>query len=263
MNRVVVVTTLALFAGQGAFGGQRNSEAMVEQTFPLLQIGTRFFTNATVTSHTSNYVFVIHSQGMSNIKVAQLTEEERVRLGYPPLRKKAPSGLTNAVGWAKQRIADLDSPRMKELKRSWLALIPEKLRTPGTLPTIYLVAAAAVLFLLHLFFSFCTMCICRKAGSEPGIAVWLPVLQIFPMLRAAGMSPAWFLALLVPGLNLVAVILWCVKIVDARGKNSLILVALLCPVLNAFAFLYLAFSDGKPNKKAQGPTREIMTLEAA
>ncbi len=263
MNRICWVGTLMLVAAQVALGTGKTGEATVEQTFPLLQIGTQFFTNATVTSHTSNYVFVIHSQGMSNIKVSRLSEEERLTLGYAPVVKKQQTSLTNAVGWAKQQIAHLDSPRVKEFERSWLTRVPVNFRTPGALPRSYFVAAAAILFLLHLFHSFCLKCICRKAGSEPGIAIWLPLFQVFPMLRAAGMSPVWFLALLVPGLNLVAGVLWCVKIVDARGKNFFVLLALLCPGLNLLAFLYLAFSDGVPKPKDQEPTREIMTLEAA
>lgn len=252
-----------LVAVQMALGAGKSDEATVEQRFPLLQIGTQFFTNATVTSHTSNYVFVVHSQGMSNIKVSRLSEEERLKLGYPPVVKKQPTSLTNAVGWAKQQIAHLESPQVKEFERSWLSRVPANLKSPGALPTSYLAGAAAIVLLLHLFHSFCLKCICIKAGSEPGLLVWLPVLQVFPMLRAAGMSPAWFLALLVPGLNLVAGVVWCVKIVDARGKNFVVLLALLCPGLNLLAFLYLAFSDGAPKPKEREPAREIMTLEAA
>ena len=48
-----------------------------------------------------------------------------------------------------------------------------------------------------------------------------------PMLRAAGMSGAWFLAYLIPGLNILAQIIWCFKIVAAREKSVLIAIMLL------------------------------------
>ena len=81
---------------------------------------------------------------------------------------------------------------------------------------------AAALLAIYLFHCLCCSRICKKAGSEPGILVWIPVLQLFPLLRAAGMSGWWFLAFFVPVLNLIAQILWCFKIADARGKTALV-----------------------------------------
>jgi hypothetical protein len=88
------------------------------------------------------------------------------------------------------------------------------------------------------------MLICKKTGNEPGFMVWLPVLQVFPMLKAAGMSYWWFVALLLPLLNLVASIVWCFKITQTRGKHWVVAILLLLPVLSFIAFLYLAFSKG-------------------
>ena len=68
------------------------------------------------------------------------------------------------------------------------------------------------------------------------------------MLRAAGMSGWWFLAYFVPLLNLVPLILWPLKIAKARGKSVWVGVLLLLPVINLFAFLYLAFSNGRPRR---------------
>jgi len=95
----------------------------------------------------------------------------------------------------------------------------------------------------YLFFCLCCMLICSKTGNEPGILVWLPLLQVFPMLRAAGMSGWWFFAFFVPVLNLVAPILWCINIVKARAKSIWWVVCLILPVTNLLAFLYLAFSS--------------------
>ena len=66
-----------------------------------------------------------------------------------------------------------------------------------------ILAVLGVLLLLYLFHCYCCMLICRKTGKPPGVLVWLPVLQLFPLLRAAGMSAWWFLACFVPVLNLV------------------------------------------------------------
>ena len=90
--------------------------------------------------------------------------------------------------------------------------------------------------------------------------VWLPVLQIFPCLKAARMSGWWFLALFIPVLNLVASIMWCVKIAQARGKSVLVGILLLLPVLNIFAFLYLAFSSDEKTEAPKQEADEVETL---
>jgi uncharacterized membrane protein YhaH (DUF805 family) len=107
------------------------------------------------------------------------------------------------------------------------------------------------------------MLICQKTGNPPGVLVWLPVLQLFPLLRAAGMSGWWFLAYFVPVLNMVAGILWCFTIAKARGKSAWVGLFLLLPVTNLFAFLYLAFSNGATAKEDEEPETRIMTLETA
>jgi len=105
------------------------------------------------------------------------------------------------------------------------------------------------------------MLICQKTGTSPGLLVWLPVLQLIPLLRAAGMSGSWFLAYLVPGLNIVAQVVWSVKIAKTRGKTGWVALLLLLPLVNLLAFLYLAFSEEAPAKEER--PIEIMTLETA
>ncbi|MEK7785273.1 MAG: hypothetical protein AAB658_07605, partial [Chloroflexota bacterium] len=45
-----------------------------------------------------------------------------------------------------------------------------------------------VLFMAYLFICYCLKLICLKTGNDPGILIWLPVIQMIPLLRAAGMS---------------------------------------------------------------------------
>lgn len=78
------------------------------------------------------------------------------------------------------------------------------------------------------------------------------------------MAPIWFVAWLVPVLNIVVQILWAFKIARARNKSAMVGVLLLFPLTSAFTFMYLAFSGGTttPNE-AKPKAPEIMTLEAA
>jgi len=105
------------------------------------------------------------------------------------------------------------------------------------------------------------MLICRKAGHPPGLLVWLPWLKLFPMFRAAGMSGWWVLACFVPVLNLMPLLLWPLKIAQARGKSVWIGVLLLLPVFNLFAFLYLAFSNGASDEEDEVPEPKVMSLQ--
>lgn len=76
------------------------------------------------------------------------------------------------------------------------------------------------------------------------------------------MSPWWFVGFLVPGVNLIAQVLWCVNITRARGKALIVALLLIFPLSSPFAALFLAFSGG--NQERKEPRRvAIMTLEAA
>jgi bacteriorhodopsin len=91
---------------------------------------------------------------------------------------------------------------------------------------------------------------------------------MIPLYKAAGMSGAWFFALFVPVLNIVAQVIWSFRIVQARSKGPAISVMLLLPVLNVIAYLYLAFSEAdvsekETSKKIQMGGPQLMTLETA
>lgn len=245
--------------------------AASEQNFDELQIGTHTYRNVTVTTKSKDYFFIIHSAGMNTIKVAELSPEQREQLGYAPLPKPKESA-TNATAWAKQTIAKLETPKVKAMEAqvvdkvvdTWRSQIPmEKLPPLPPLTRTLLLEVSGILAVVWLFSCYCLMLICQKAGHKPGVLIWLPVLQMFPLLRAAGMSLWWFLAYFVPLLNVVAHFLWCLKIASARNKTVLVGVLLFLPVVNLLAFLYLAFSGGGSAKGRDDRRIEIMTLEAA
>ena len=120
-----------------------------------------------------------------------------------------------------------------------------------------------MVLLFYLFHCYCCMLICRKAGHPPGLLVWLPGLQLIPLLRAAGMSAWWFLAFFVPLLNLVPSILWPFNIAKTRGKSVWVAIMLLLPITSIFAFLYLAFSNGAAAEEDEGSESKVMSLAAA
>ncbi len=259
---------VGVFASGLLLSGVGFCAAPEEVTIDVLQIGTQTYSNVTVTTRSADYVFILHSTGMKNFKVSQLTAEQRELLGYAPAKKEISASET-AQNWAKQALEKVDAaPQFKaveqQVQQRFKAQIPPEFELKKLFTITYLGIALGIMLVLHLFFSWCCALICVKAGGSPGVLVWIPALQLIPLLRAAGMSAWWFLAYFVPLLNIVAQVMWSIKIAQARGKTLLVGIMLLLPVLNLLAFLYLAFSNGtaRAEKKPQRKV-EIMTLETA
>jgi hypothetical protein len=262
MNRLWKRLKLSGLIGMMATAGALAGPMEQELKFPLLKIGTQTLTNATVTTRNKEYIFVLHSGGMTNFKVANLDDETLETLGLNAMIK--PKAQTNTVAtWAKGTISNMQTERVMALEESVKSRLPTT-ATISKLDPIFFLAIGACLLLSYFFFCYCSMLICRKAGTEPGVLVWIPILQMIPLIRAAGMGPLWVLAFIIPLLNLVAQVVWSFKIAKARGKNAVWAILLLLPVTNILAFIYLAFSDGgqssKPEQRRSAP---LMTLETA
>jgi hypothetical protein len=263
--RISVMTRLIAMIVLIGFFFPSAATASLEQSFDALQVGTVTYRNVTVTTKNKNYIFILHSTGMTNIKVADLSPELRTKLGYEDPAAKVKTNTPAA--WAKQTLSKLDVPEVKNFRAQvtgWLAPNAAKLKwPPAALKPTTLWIAAGLLFALYLFHCFCCMAICNKCGSDPGPLIWVPVFQLFPLLKAASMSSWWFVAFLVPGINLLAQVVWFVKIAQARGKGFGVVLLLIFPLTSPLAMLYLAFSEGKPRKRETSRRVEIMTLEAA
>jgi len=100
-----------------------------------------------------------------------------------------------------------------------------------------------IALLVYLFSCFLLKRICEKAGGEPGILIWIPILQLIPLLNAAEMNVLWILAFFVPFLNVVATILMFWKLCEAMDKPGWISLFLLIPCANFLLLLYLAFME--------------------
>ena len=63
--------------------------AAEEDRFEVLQIGTRTYTNVTVTTKAKSYIFIVHKGGMTSIKTAELSLALRQQLGYAEIDRKS------------------------------------------------------------------------------------------------------------------------------------------------------------------------------
>lgn len=244
------VAAVALFATGVVAARAQDAEG---ERFASLEAGTMTYSNVLVMNKTKTDVFFRHAGGLTTVKVKDLDKTTQLQLGYH-LVLETP---TNRTGRAESSapLAELD-PRFEEIKEQ---IIWEAQEYWSGLDRNVIYAGAGGVALLYLFFCFCCHLICRKAGRQPGILVWLPLLKQIPLLQAAGMKPWWFIAMFIPGINVIIYIAWSFKIARTRGKGTLTAILLLLPLLNVLAFLYLAFSESVEATESAGP-RKLTTL---
>lgn len=231
--------------------------APAAEVLPVLQTRTEAYQNVTVISRTATHVFVKHSRGVANIKLTALDAPTLTALGFRNTDEAVvlanASDSAAAAANSPSRFAGL-TDSLNNLKGGFASGTP--------MPQISQTVLWAILggfVLAYFFFCYCASLIVKKTGNEPGLLIWLPVLQMFPMLRAASMSGWWFLALFVPVLSLVMQIIWCFKISQARGKGIMTAIMLILPFTNLFAFLYLAFADGKGGGRTDEEPKPVQT----
>lgn len=214
----------------------------VEIRLPLLKIGTDVFTNVTVYEMSQTDIFVRHERGFGNAKISKLDDDTLKLLGLKTAQADKPKAGGGTLG-------AFTADHMKSALASVHVNLPADSSFNDLAQNIQakpqvLFAFLAVLVLGYLFYCLCLHRICVNAGSKPGVLVWLPIFQVFPLLRAARMPAWWILIFLVPLLNILAHLLWCARITRACGKGLLAALLLFLPVTNFIALIYLAFSGG-------------------
>lgn len=227
--------------------------------FDVLHFGTETLTNATVTGKSKTDVYVMHSQGLVNVKIRDLDAPTLYKLGLGPkpdnYQEDKPKQAGVLVVAAKTPVSQNETSPIPAFAAAVQAREFPSLKFPAAILGGLAVAGVAV----FLFFSYCLKLIVEKSGREAGALVWIPVVQLIPMVQAAGMSGWWALGFCVPGLNVVAHILWAIKIVKARQKSAWVMIALLLPVFNLAGFIYLAFSRVENGADEDGYMRGVLT----
>jgi hypothetical protein len=220
-----------------------------------------------VTTKARKYIFILHSTGMANIRVADLAPDLKKQLGYDDLEKKEEAKTAAATAWARQAFGAFKTTKVmaleNKLQKGWRDRSPDELKALMPTDKSVILMTCGSVAVIYLFFCYCWMLICKKTGNDPGLLIWLPLLQSFPILRAARMSPLWFLAFMVPLLNLFAFVVLSFRLAKARGKTAMAGFFLAFPPTSFPAFLYLAFSSGVAVEKTRSRGPQIMTLETA
>ncbi|WP_019501087.1 DUF5684 domain-containing protein [Pseudanabaena sp. PCC 6802] len=90
--------------------------------------------------------------------------------------------------------------------------------------------------LAYLFVSFCLMKIAEKLSIPNSWLAWVPIAQIWVMIRAAGKPGWWLILLFVPLVNFVIGLIVLFSIPPNLGKSSLLGLLIFLPVLGVFLY---------------------------
>lgn len=113
----------------------------------------------------------------------------------------------------------------------------------GAAGAIVMMLVLGVVFLgLHLFMSYCMKKVCEKCGKDPGILIWIPIVQFLPLMEIAGMATWMIVLLFIPIASIIFAVMLILGIAKARNKPPAIafLIAIFCGI--AF-WPYMAFTE--------------------
>jgi len=252
--------------------------AALEMTniIPSVTIQGNTYSNVVLRDFTSSSVMFSHTRGMASFNPDRLTLPELQQLtGGPPAKASSEvqsaqnqagaeeAAGTNTLERLKSHLpTKMEMPTHEQIEKLWEDTA--QFRTPA-------IVGFAV---AYLFVGICFALICSKAGKPSALLVWIPILNMYPLFKAAAMSPAWFRLMLisigfegavyylaaggllsesmVPMFTMLAAglflipslgwLIWAFKICKARGKSPALGIFLLLPCTNIFALAYLAFS---------------------
>lgn len=96
----------------------------------------------------------------------------------------------------------------------------------------------------YAYLAICLMLVAKKTATSGGWMAWVPLLNIFLMCKVAGKSGLWIILLLLPFVNIIAIILLWAAIAERLGKPAWWGILMLIPIANLIIMGILAFSKG-------------------
>jgi hypothetical protein len=130
--------------------------------------------------------------------------------------------------------------------------------TPDTMPPAVaaLVASFLSVFLfviigVYIFFCLCLYLIARKLDVSTAWMAWLPILQVAPLLGSAGKPIWWVLLFFIPFVNVVVSVYIWMCIAENLGKNKMLGLLTIIPIVNFIIMAILAFSKKEGSMSAR------------
>lgn len=194
------------------------------QKFETLSLHDEMYTNAVVEGVSTNVVFIRHDRGIAVVKIKDLSFEEAKTLGIESMLPPPPPPKVDPA---------------RALNEQWQKVMSMITGVAGAGVGIALLAAIPVMWILWCYL---LKRMCRRAGTESGFLIWLPVFQLVPLHKAAHISGFLILGYFLPLVGAGIFVYWAIKMCEAVGKTKWLALPMVLPVLNVFTIAYLAFS---------------------
>jgi magnesium-transporting ATPase (P-type) len=109
----------------------------------------------------------------------------------------------------------------------------------------FIIVILAFVLLFYLYFSFCLYRIAKRLNLDEAWAAWVPILQLWPLVTAAGKPFWWILLLFIPLVNAFLIVYLWMCISEHLGKSKWLGLLMLVPIANLVLPGYLAFSQSE------------------
>jgi hypothetical protein len=93
----------------------------------------------------------------------------------------------------------------------------------------------------YIYFSYTTMVIANKTGTQGAWMAWVPIANMILMLNIAEKPIWWIIMFFIPFVNVIFAVLLYMAIAEKCGKPSWVGILIIVPVVNFFVPAYLAF----------------------
>jgi len=113
------------------------------------------------------------------------------------------------------------------------------------LTTVLPVVILLVVLLIYVYTSLCLQLIAKKLNIARPWLAWIPIANLFLLIKCAGKSYWWFLLLLIPLVNLIASIIIFIEIIKRLGYSGWLVILMFIGPINLIVIGYLAFSANK------------------
>lgn len=103
---------------------------------------------------------------------------------------------------------------------------------------IYLIVLVAV----YCFTAYCLQNIAKNTGTPNDIWAWIPILNFYLLVQIVQKDILWFILLLIPCVNIVAMIIIFMDLAEVCGRERWYGLLLFVPILNFYILWQLAFA---------------------
>jgi hypothetical protein len=119
----------------------------------------------------------------------------------------------------------------------------------------YALGAGGWIFVIaiYLYMAYALYTIAKKTNTMYPWMAWIPILNYWLMVKIARKGVGWFILMLIPFLNLIAMIVVWMKIAEERRRPSWWGILVIIPVANFVMMGILAFSEAT-NQVAPPPS---------